>query len=57
MAPEIPKKMKAIQIAEFNKPCEICEVDTPTNLDPPGKNELNGERKHECESDTVQTFS
>lgn len=36
MAPDIPKKMKAIQIMELNKPYEIHEVDVPTDLDPPG---------------------
>ena len=49
MAPEIPEKMKAIQILEFNKPYEIREVDVPTSLDPPGKHELTGEKEHVCE--------
>lgn len=53
MAPEIPQKMKAIQIVDFNKPYEIREVDTPTNLDPSGKHELGGERKLECQSNGV----
>ena len=31
---ELPKKMKAIQVVEFNKPYEIREIDVPTNLQP-----------------------
>jgi propanol-preferring alcohol dehydrogenase len=30
----LPKKMKAIQVVEFNKPYKINEVDVPSNLDP-----------------------
>ncbi|KFY51101.1 hypothetical protein V496_08931 [Pseudogymnoascus sp. VKM F-4515 (FW-2607)] len=35
MAPEIPKRMKAIQLVEFKRPYEIREIDVPINLDPP----------------------
>jgi D-arabinose 1-dehydrogenase-like Zn-dependent alcohol dehydrogenase len=31
---ELPKKMKAIQVVEFNKPYKINEVDVPTDLQP-----------------------
>jgi alcohol dehydrogenase, propanol-preferring len=30
----LPKKMKAIQVVEFNKPYQINSVDVPTNLSP-----------------------
>lgn len=36
-APEIPQKMKAVQLVEIKKPYEIRDVDVPINLDPPGK--------------------
>jgi hypothetical protein len=57
MAPEIPKRMKAVQLVEFKRPYEIREVDVPTNLDPPGKHELIRGRQDEWESNRVQTSS
>jgi hypothetical protein len=57
MAPEIPKRMKAVQLVEINRPYEIREVDVPTNLDPPGKNDSVRGRLHEYESNRVQTSS
>nr|POE90208.1 alcohol dehydrogenase 5 [Quercus suber] len=35
MAPEIPTRMKAVQIVEFNKPYETREINVPTDLEPP----------------------
>ncbi|KAF2430779.1 GroES-like protein [Tothia fuscella] len=34
MAAQTPKRMKAIQLVEFDSPYEVREVDIPTNLDP-----------------------
>jgi hypothetical protein len=36
MAPDVPRKMKAVQLVELRQPYEIREVDVPTDLDPPG---------------------
>lgn len=31
---DLPKKMRAIQVVEFNKPYQINEVDVPSDLKP-----------------------
>jgi hypothetical protein len=37
MAAQIPRRMKAVQLVEFDRRYEVREVDVPTDLDPIGK--------------------